>query len=47
MFRSEDIGEMAEPQKGRKPTLREIMDEIAEDEELGEKEREMAREMSE
>lgn len=34
---------MAEPIKGRKFTLREILDEIAEDEEFSPEERELAR----
>jgi hypothetical protein len=37
---------MANPIKGRKLTLREIMDEIAADEEIGDKERERAEEIS-
>jgi len=37
---------MAEPIKGRKLTLREIMDEIADDEEINEKDRERAQEIS-
>lgn len=37
---------MAEPIKGRKLTLREILDEIADDEEFSPEEREVAREKS-
>jgi hypothetical protein len=35
---------MAEPLKGRKLTLRELLDQIAEDEEFSDEERELARE---
>jgi hypothetical protein len=37
---------MAEPLKGRRLTLREILDEIADDEEFTDEERELAREKS-
>lgn len=37
---------MAEPIKGRKLTLREIMDEIADDEEINKEDRERAQEIS-
>ena len=43
---SRSEGCMAEPIKGRKHTLRELLDEIAEDETFSDEERELAREKS-